>query len=235
MQLIFLDTETTGIEEADRLCQVCYRVGDEVKMEYFKPPLPVSVKSMSITHITNKMLENKEAFAGSTFETELQKLLTSGIMVAHNCQFDAKMLSKEGIKIPQSICTLRVARHLDSGGVIPEYNLQYLRYYLDLDVPGNAHDAEGDVNVLYVVFQRLLSKIQEQTGNKESAIQKMIEISSTPSLYKKFNFGKHKDKTISEVVQTDRGYLEWLLKQKLESGDEDVDWIYTLKHYLGLL
>ncbi|MCX6703521.1 MAG: exonuclease domain-containing protein [Candidatus Zambryskibacteria bacterium] len=235
MQLIFLDTETTGIEETDRLCQVCYRVGDEVKMEYFKPPLPVSVKSMSITHITNKMLENKEAFVGSTFETELQKLLSTGILVAHNCQFDAKMLSKEGVEIPQSICTLRVARHLDAGGVIPEYNLQYLRYYLDLDVPGNAHDAEGDVNVLYAVFKRQLSKIQEQTGSEESAIQKMIEISSTPSLYKKFNFGKHKDKEISEVLQTDRGYLEWLLKQKLESGDEDVDWIYTLKHYLGLL
>lgn len=232
MQLIFLDTETTGIEETDRLCQVCYRIGDVVKTEYFKPPVPMSVKSMSITHITNKMLEGKPVFAESDFAQELQKLLSSGVMVAHNCQFDSKMLTFEGMNIPQSICTLRVARHLDNGGVIPEYNLQYLRYYLDLDVPGNAHDAEGDVNVLYAVFQRLLAKVKETTGDEESAIKKMIEISSTPSLYKKFNFGKHKDKAISEVAQSDRGYLEWLLKQKLESGDNDEDWIYTLHYYL---
>jgi len=60
----------------------------------------------------------------------------------------------------------------------------------------------------------------------------MIEISSTPSLYKKFNFGKHKDKAIADVALSDRGYLEWLLKQKLESGDNDEDWIYTLQHFL---
>jgi len=232
MDLIFLDTETTGIEESDRLCQVCYRTGEVTKTEYFKPPVPMSVKSMSITHITNKMLEGKPVFKDSDFAQELQKLLTSGIMVAHNCQFDSKMLTLEGMHVPQSICTLRVARHLDASAVIPEYNLQYLRYYLDLDVPGNAHDAEGDVNVLYAVFSRLLVKVQEKTGDEASAILKMIEISSTPSLYKKFNFGKHKEKLISEIAVNDRGYLEWLLKQKLESGDNDEDWIYTLQYYL---
>lgn len=232
MQLIFLDTETTGIEETDRLCQVCYRVGDVVHNEYFKPPLPMSVKSMSITHITNKMLENKPAFAGSDFARELQKLLSEGILVAHNAPFDSEMLKREGIEIPRFICTLRVARHLDTHGVIPEYNLQFLRYYLDLDVPGNAHDAEGDVNVLYAVFARLLAKVQEVTGDEQSAIEKMIEISSTPSLYKKFNFGKYKDKLIAEVAQTDHGYLEWLLKQKLENEGGEEDWIYTLQYYL---
>ncbi len=233
MKLIFLDTETTGIEKTDRLAQVCYQVGDEVKVGYFKPPLPMSVKSMSITHITNKMLADKEPFKGSEFARELQSLLSTGVLVAHNALFDLEMLKREGLEIPQFICTLRVARYLDSGGVIPEYNLQYLRYYLDLDVPGNAHDAEGDVNVLSVVFQRLLSKVRESTPDDETAIQKMIEISSVPSLYKKFNFGKYKDKAIAEVVKNDRGYLEWLLKQKRESGEDDVDWMYTLEYYLN--
>ncbi len=232
MQLIFLDTETTGIEKTDRLCQVCYRVDDEVKVGYFKPPVPVSVKSMSITHITNKMLVDKEPFPGSIFADELQKLLSTGVLVAHNALFDLEMLKRDGMEIPQFICTLRVARHLDSAGVIPEYNLQYLRYYLDLDVPGNAHDAEGDVNVLHAVFERLLAKVKETTGDEELAIKKMIEISSVPSLYKKFNFGKYKDKALSEVVNNDRGYLEWLLKQKRESGEDDVDWMYTLEYYL---
>ena len=63
-KLIFLDTETTGNELGkDRISQVCYQIGDTIKACYFKPPLPMSVKAMSVTHITNKMLVDKKPFA----------------------------------------------------------------------------------------------------------------------------------------------------------------------------
>lgn len=233
MELIFLDTETTGNEIGkDRLCQICYRTENLIKVEYFKPPIPVSIKSMSITHITNKMLENKQPFIGSQMEQELQKLLLNGVMVTHNAIFDCAMLQAEGIKIPRYICTLRVARFLDKECVIPEYNLQFLRYYLDLEVEGEAHDAEGDVNVLFALFNRLFLKIKESIPDEQKAINKMIEISSTPSLFKKFNFGKYKGQIVSEVAKFDKGYLEWLLKQKLISEEGEEDWIYTLQENL---
>jgi hypothetical protein len=85
---------------------------------------------------------------------------------------------------------------------------------------------------LVAVFERQFNKIKEIEKTDEATIQKMIEISSTPSLYKKFNFGKHKDLLIEDVLKKDRGYLEWLLNQKLTSDDNDEDWIYTLKYYL---
>lgn len=232
-ELIFLDTETTGNELGkDRLCQVCYKTSKGIFTEYFKPPLPMSVKSMSITHITNKMLVDKPPFIGSQMSKDLQSLLDEGILVAHNAKFDIAMLEAEGLKVSKKICTLRVARYLDPNNLIPEYNLQYLRYFLDLEVEGSAHDAEGDVNVLYAIFQRLLSKVKEEIPNEEEAINKMIEISDKPSLFTVFNFGKHKDKTIDEVLKTDRRYLEWLLNSKLENENNDEDWIYTLNHYL---
>ena len=67
------------------------------------------------------------------------------------------------------------------------------------------------------------------------AIEKMVEISSHPSLFTKFSFGKYKDKTLEEVAKTDKRYLEWLLNEKLKNEAGDEDWIYTLKHYLGKL
>lgn len=235
-KLIFLDTETTGAEIGkDRLCQVCYKNFCEVKTEYFKPPLPMSVKSMSITHITNKMLEDKQCFEGSDMQKELKKLLKEGILVAHNAKFDIAMLEAEGVKVPKYICTLRVARFLDKESKIPEYNLQFLRYYLDLDIDAHAHDAEDDVKVLHALFLRLLDKIKEQGKSESEAIEEMVEISSHPSLFSKFNFGKHKDKTLEEVAKTDKRYLEWLLAEKLKNEAGDEDWIYTLKHYLGKL
>ena len=235
-KLIFLDTETTGNELGkDRLCQVCYENNCEVKVEYFKPPLPMSVKSMSITHITNKMLEDKKCFEGSEMQKELKKLLKDGILVAHNAKFDINMLESEGIKVLKFICTLRVARFLDKENKIPEYNLQFLRYYLDLDIDAHAHDAEDDVKVLHALFLRLLDKIKAEGKSEKEAIEKMVEISSHPSLFTKFNFGKHKDKTLEEVAKTDKRYLEWLLAEKLKNEAGDEDWIYTLKHYLGKL
>ena len=232
-KLIFLDTETTGNELGkDRLCQVCYQNSDVIKTCYFKPPLPMSVKSMSITHITNSMLEDKECFEGSEMQKELKNLLKDGILVAHNAKFDIAMLEAEGIKVPRNICTLRVARYLDKENKIPEYNLQFLRYFLDLDITAHAHDAEDDVKVLHALFERLLEKVKATEGSEEKAIEKMVEISSTPSLFTKFNFGKYKDKTLEEVVKTDKRYLEWLLSEKLKNEAGDEDWIYTLKHYL---
>lgn len=232
--LIFLDTETTGNEPSkDRLCQVCYTTSGGTKVGLFKPPIPISVKAMSITHITNKMVADKEAFARSMMKVELDKLLQDGVLVAHTALFDIAMLKNEGLEVPRFIDTLRVARYLDPDNKIPEHNLQFLRYFLDLEITGVAHDAEGDVAVLKGLFDRLFSKIREDTNNDEEAIDKMLEISSRPTLFKNFIFGKYKGKPIAEILQSDRRYMEWLLNQMLLTGAEtDEDWIFTLKHYL---
>lgn len=233
-QLIFLDTETTGIDILnDRLCQVCYKTSDGIYSGYFKPPVPMSVKSMSITNITNKMLQDKEAFRGSEMKKDLQSRLDNGILVAHNAKFDCAMLEAEGMSVSQRICTLRVARYLDPENKIPEYGLQYLRYYSDLDIEeAIAHSAEGDVKVLYALFERLLVKMQNEGLSEEKAIAEMLEVSSHPSLFKLFNFGKYKERKIEEVVKTDRGYLQWMLDKKIEEGSQDEDWIHTLEYYL---
>ena len=235
-KLIFLDTETTGNEIGkDRLCQVCYKVNGEIKTSYFKPPVPISVKAMSITHITNKTVANEEVFLGSKMFKDLQALLKDGVLVAHNAKFDIAMLEAEGLTVSNYICTLRVARYFDEENKIPEYNLQFLRYFLDLDVVGDgkAHDAEADVQTLFSLFERLLKKVQETIPDKEKAVAKMVEISKNPVMFKKFNFGKYKDKTVENVFLDDRRYLEWLLKTKLEDGAQDEDWIYTLQSYLN--
>jgi len=234
-KILFLDTETTGNDpEKDRLSQVCYKFGDKIVNEYFKPPIPISVKAMSVTHITNKMVEESPSFEGSGTQKELQKLLEDHVLIAHNAPFDIAILNNDNVETPKFICTLRVARHLDHEAKIPEYNLQYLRYYLDLDVYGvNAHDAKGDVLVLEALFERLKKKVEELYP-EDNAIEKMIEISKNPSIIRKFTFGKYKGELVENIAKSDRGYLEWLHNQKVQDGVEgqDDDWLYTLEHFL---
>jgi len=189
---------------------------------------------MSISHITNKMVNDKQAFIGSKMRSDLEKVLQSNILVAHNAAFDVDILAKEGVKMNNYIDTLKVTKFIDSQNEIPEYNLQYLRYFLDFDIEAKAHDATGDVLVLEKLFQYLYNRMYDLYHDENKIINEMVEISSKPLLLRLFNYGKHKGKKIEEVLGYDRSYLEWMLDQKLNTEYYDVDWIYTLKYHLKI-
>lgn len=232
---VFLDTETTGIDMlVDRLFQVAYKFQGNLYSQYFKPPVPISVKSMSISHVTNKQVEDKEEFGLSHMKEELQDILKDNILVAHNAAFDIDILAKEGVKTDKFIDTLKVIKYLDIDSLIPEYNLQYLRYFLEFDIDATAHNAEGDVLVLEKLFDYLYKRMIEEYGDGQRVIEMMQDISSKPLLLRIFNYGKHKGKKIEEVLSYDKSYLEWMLEQKLNQERYDEDWIFTLRHHLHI-
>lgn len=233
--IIFFDTETTGNEQKDFLCQLAYKTGTEKFVGLYKPELKIPPEASAIHHISNKMVEDKKSFKDSGDQPKIKKLFEdkNSVVVAHNAPFDLMMIKKENITPANFICTLRLARYLDKEEKMERYNLQYLRYLLEIEIDATAHDAMGDVLVLEKLFEILKERItKEESLDEDKVIEKMIEISSHPSLLRSFNFGKHNGKRIEDVMKTDRGYLEWLLAQKLESDQIDEDWIYTLKHYL---
>jgi exodeoxyribonuclease X len=238
MEIVFFDTETTGNQPEDFLCQIAWMQNGVMKSGLFKPSKPIPPEASAVHHITNKMVADKEIFKGSQVWKEVKELFESDdtVVVAHNAKFDLGMLAKEDIAPKHHICTLRVARALDPDGKLPRYNLQYLRYALDLEVDETAaaHSADGDVLVLEKLFERMLAKMSEVQGGDEP-LKEMMDISNLPSLIKTFNFGKHTGKDVSDVAKSDSGYLDWLLKSKLENSPDDEDWIYTLKKYLGKL
>lgn len=231
--VVLLDTETTGIDPlVDRMVQLAYKYQGKLVSSYFKPPVPISVKSMSISHITNKMVEDKEEFSSSFMKQEVQEILRDNILVAHNAGFDIDILYKEGVQVSSFIDTYKLIRYLDKENEIPEYGLQYLRYFLDFDLDAQAHDAAGDVLVLEKLFEYLYKRMEKE-GN-HNILDTMVEISSKPLLLRIFNYGKHKGKKIEEVLAYDKNYLEWMLEQKLNNEQYDEDWIFTLKHHLKI-
>ena len=232
---IFLDTETTGIGEKDVLCQLAFKTEDQLFCELYKPAIKIPPEASAVTHITNKMVADRPSFQESDDYVQVKTLLEdeNSIMVCHNAPFDNSMLVREGITPSQYICTLKLARYLDKEGKLSQYKLQYLRYFLEIEIVAQAHDALGDVLVLEKLFDRLFTSIKKETdGDEVKAIKRMIEISNEPSLLNAINFGKHAGKKIAEIAQSDPGYLEWLLAQKMQKPEGEEDWIYTLKYYL---
>jgi len=235
--LLFLDVEATGLTEEDKLVQVAYDFEGQEKEAMFNPGRDMEIEAMEVTHITNKHLEDKETFQGSKFYNELKEVLEKDetVFVAHNAPYDISMIEREEIKVGKSIDTYKIAQALDVKSKIPAFRLQYLRYYLGLEVEDVvAHDALGDVRVLKAVFGRMYDKMVEGSTHDE-VIAKMIKITSEPMLIKRLTFGKHRGELVADVARNDRGWLQWLLNQKesdAANGDIDEDWIYTLKHYL---
>lgn len=238
-RLVFLDTETTGREEEDRIFQVAYEYDGQEYCEMFKPSLPLCVEAMEATGYTNKDVEGKPSFTETDFYRKLSALLAQDdvVLVAHNAPFDVEMLRRDGVEVPphKVIDTLKLARHLDSEAKLNAYRLQYLRYALELEVAdAAAHDALGDVRVLKALFVRLYKKMEQE----RDVLAKMVEVSTQPVLIRRFTFGKHIGKLVTDVAREDTGYLEWLLRQREQEDnahDENADWIFTLRHALGKL
>jgi len=229
--LIFLDTETTGLESSDRICSIGFITQNEseLKTNYslIKAAKKVRPESSAIHHITNEMLKDKKAFADTPEIASLEEYNTQeNTLVAHNSAFDLKMLEKEGFVWQGAVIdTLKCVRHL-----IPEceqFSLQYLRYELRLyqhetnalGIVAQAHNALSDALHVKLLYEYLL----EMASDK-----KLQELSVTPVLLNKFTFGKYKGRYIEEIAMNDRGYLEWMSGQ----ADIDEDLQFTLQHWL---
>lgn len=236
MDIILLDTETTGIDETAKLVQLAYKnlnTGDIVN-EYFKPPIPISFGSMAVHHITNEQVADKPSFDGSDIQSVLAKLLTKNIMVAHNALFDMMILVNEGLSIGKYIDTLRVAKHVLTS---EQYSMQYLRYSLGLKVTEVvAHDALGDIIVLEALFIYLKDIVKDKfkLSSDDEIYNKMMELTQTPVVLDTIQFGKYKGKSFGEIFVIDRRYLEWLYGSETQKSEieQNEDLVHTLKEYL---
>lgn len=238
MKLLFLDTETTGTTPDDRMLQLAYRTNDGKHQlnSIYNPGVPINLVAMATHHITEEAVAAAFPFQDSPDFIKLNKILAAGyILVAHNAAFDLRMLAYERIQTDNFIDTLKIVKHLDENCRLECYKLQYLRYLFKVKVSEDvqAHDAMGDVLVLEGVFHRLLGLLCKKEKIKpEKAVERMIEISGQPTLIKMFQFGKHKGELVADVAKSDRGYLEWLRREKQNEPEPDADWLFTLSTHL---
>jgi len=240
---LYFDTETTDAQIKD-LIQLAFVTDSDVKLNlYFKPTQEIAFSAMAVHHITPEFLSDKpkleEAklpvenidpeFIGDSLEDYLNFLAQKYIWVAHNVDFDIEVLERKGIKLPNTICTLKLARNMFYEGDhdLESYSLQFLRYSLGLYKNENlehntAHDALSDVYFLRDLFHY----IQEHSS---LSAENMMLISKEPQLMRQMTFGKYAGKTLEDIARLDRGYLEWVVDTM---GDKpDLQW--NAKRVLG--
>jgi len=260
-RIIFFDTETTGSGEDDEIIEIGSIVEDiNGKLIDHFDELCSSSKlihpdAMATHGIRNEDIQGKQNFKDSNFYSYLQELNNQdNYLVAHNLPFDLAKLEYYGFNAKiKLIDTLQCAKHLFELGEtlgayeyeLPNYKLQTFRYILfskedevaeasKFNLEIKAHSALSDVVILKMFFNELIKRVKED--NKKDILDNLVELTKKPVLIKQFSFGKYKGKKISDVLENDRGYLEWLYKdiKKKKSAGESVDnnMFGTLKHYL---
>ncbi len=231
--LIYLDLETTGLEESDRICSAGLIVEDTGRCStqemLIKPSRKIRPEAMAVHHITNEMVKDAPLFGDSAIAARLKEHNSDeNILLGHNIGFDLAMLAKEGFFWKGGVIdTLKCSRHLIEE--IDRFSLQYLRYELglyrgeeseaaNLGLELKAHSALSDA-----FHVRLLHHYLNEMADDE----RLMTLSVEPVLIKKFAFGKYKEHYLEEVAMNDAGYLRWLLEQEI---DEDLE--FSIKHYL---
>ena len=235
MNLTFIDTETTGIQEQDVIIQLWLIneidsvINREINAFFSNWNVKISLVSKATHGIMENDIKDFPVFSPEVPEYKfIQEIKDNTIFVGHNITFDLWMLSKTWIQIDSYIDTLQIAKHLlqdQEDEFENTYRLEVLKYYLMEKwisfTSLRAHDAMADTLIMKVIFKYFCDLIKEKftLNTNHEIIQKMTELTKSPILLKKLNFGKYKWSTFEQIAQNDRNYLEWLSKN---NDDENV-------------
>lgn len=164
-QLILVDTETTGLRDP-RLVELAYKIigTDNIVSLRCNPPKDIEIGASMVNHITNKMVAPFLAFKDMPAYEEIKDVLENSIIIAHNALYDIGVLKAEGINIKEWTCTKEIAEAIYPKAEM--YRLQYLRYWLGMEIDAPAHTAGGDLLVLEELWNQL------STGFKEATVVK---------------------------------------------------------------
>ena len=132
-------------------------------------------------------------------------------LCGHNLRFEKQWFSDQQQDdtdwIDTYACSLRLAPDCKS------HALQYLRYFLKLDVDEAMaqprHRAGADTHVTAVLIKRMLAKVP---------VEQLVEMSKGPLLLTRIPKGKHYGEKFRDV---DIGWLDWVVN-KATGMDEDV-------------
>lgn len=250
-----IDTETTGLGPTDEPVEVALVAVDEntrtitqAFSSLVRPRVPCSVEARAVHHIAPEETDAARPLGEVLDSCDLWR--DRGVLAAHNAEFDLRMLtqglalrvsdppgdsstivdSKSALSLGRSICTWRCAMHLWPDA--PGYSNSVLRYFLNLDCERllkrfatglPPHRALPDALVTAALLLLMLDT---------HILPHLLRLTAQPVILRACRFGKHRGKSFEEIARTDRGYLEWMLRQT-GGGAFDADARATAQHWLG--
>jgi DNA polymerase-3 subunit epsilon len=225
--LAFLDLETTGINIThDRIIEMAIIKenpnGSVDKKEIrVNPTIPIPKESTEIHGISDADVEGLPTFADEAGTIAL--FLTDCDLAGYNSnRFDVPLLVEEFLRANINF-DLEGRRLLDVQRIFHMMERRDLtaayKFYCEKDLV-DAHSAMADTQATYEVLHGQLDRYPTLSNNVDELVDftgEMEFVDLGRRMIKKngkvlFNFGKHKDKEVSEVLAKEPQYYNWIMQ-----------------------
>lgn len=217
MEFAIVDIETTGSQyAADSITEIGIVITDGVReLDRYEtlvnPQARIPKFIVHLTGIDEEMVADAPVFADVA--KEIYSFLDGRVFVAHNVNFDYKIvkshMERVGLKIPtKRLCTVRLSRKIIPG--MPSYNLGKLSASLGLKHQ-NAHRAMGDAEVTAELFNILFEK---NTGELEASLKANSKEATLPANLPRSSFDNLPNKPGVYYFHNSKGKIIYIGKAK---------------------
>lgn len=226
--LLFFDLEATGINPSDdRIVEISIIkvFPDGTDTEYTRrvnPGIPIPPESTAVHHITDTDVADAPHFAD--LADEIAGIFAGCDIAGFNSsRFDIPMLDQEFQRLRRHL-DLSQARFIDVQTIFHKKEQRTLvaayRFYCNKELDG-AHSANADTRATYEVLKAQLDRYPDLSNDVSSLSAfstQQNNIDYAGRLVRNaegravINFGKHKGRLATDILEQEPGYLGWILR-----------------------
>jgi len=225
--LAVIDLETTGIDVVrDRIVEIAVLKvtpdgNQDMKIRRINPEMPIPPESTAIHGITDDDVKDAPTFK------EVAKSLANFIEGCdfagfNSNRFDFPLLAEEFLRAEVDI-DLKKRKFIDVQTIFHKMEKRTLgaayKFYLDKDLE-NAHSAGADTMATYEILCAQLDRYSELKNDvaflsEFSSFNRNVDYLGRIVLddngVETFNFGKHRGKSVVEVLKKEPSYYSWMM------------------------
>lgn len=226
--LVFFDLETTGINiTRDRIVEISLlkvhpNGKEESKTRRINPEMPIPPESTAIHGITDEDVKDCPTF--KQVAKSLAEMLEGCDMAGFNSsRFDVPMITEEFLRAGVDFDTSK-RKFVDVQIIFHKKEQRTLEaayaFYCNKQLE-NAHSAEADVIATYEVLKSQLDKYNDLENDvnflsrEYSSFNNNVDLAGRIIYNDKgvevFNFGKHRGKSVTEVLKNEPSYYSWMM------------------------
>lgn len=225
--LCFFDLETTGVNISnDRIVEISIlKVNPDGEKEsktwLVNPEIPIPKEVTAIHGISDADVADKPTF--KELAKEIYQMIKDSDLAGFNSnRFDIPLLAEEMLRADIDF-DMKSRLAIDVQNIFHKMEQRTLsaayKFYCDKELD-EAHSAEADTKATFEVLKAQVEKYEELENSTKflaefSSRKKFADFAGFISYNKKgeecFSFGKHKNKTVVDVLNNEPGYFGWLL------------------------
>jgi DNA polymerase-3 subunit epsilon len=226
--IAFIDLETTGISlSTDRIVELAIiRIQPDgtrqVKRKLINPQMPIPKQSTEIHGITDEMVKDEPTF--KQVANELKQYIENCDLGGYNSnRFDIPMLMEEFLRAGLEL-DLSSRRMIDVQHIFytmePRTLTAAYKFYCEKELT-DAHGAEADITATVDVLLSQIKKYPALGTSVDSILttigeDKIVDYARRFIFDDKgvevFNFGKHKGRSVTDVLKAEPQYYDWMMK-----------------------